>query len=121
MTQLTKFALGDSACAVQLVDILNKLGNDMVSRKVSRYLANNNVMCKALIDMENPSVRSAFAFMLRREMVNPTMQVPEHIKTRAINVAVTHWKRAMEQAREIDMYERGIDTYSYEFDFGDQE
>lgn len=119
MTTLTPHALGDSVCAVHLVDLLNQLNNPHVSRKVSRYLAGHNILCKALLEMPNPSVRGAFAQMLRKEMIQPSMQVPEYIKTRAINVAVSHWKRTMEQAEEIDKYERGILTDSQEFDFDD--
>lgn len=117
MTRLTQFALGDSRCAQHLVDLLNELGDDRVTRKVCRYLATNNLMCKALIDIENPRVRASFAYLLRKDMVNPDMVVPEHIKTRAMNVAVGHWKRAMEQSAQIDAYDRGLTMDGLEFVF----
>lgn len=88
---------GNTDAARNLTDMLTTEANPLYLRKVGRFLTHNSSLIKTLTEIPNPNHRRGLAKMLRENIVNTNMELPEKIKTHAINVAVGNLRRAMEQ------------------------
>ena len=94
---MDKHTFGKTACAENLVAILEELGEEKTTQKISAFLKSNNERLKALEEVTDPRIRAHFRRLLLTSLETQTLEVPEKVYTHAINILVAR-KREKERA-----------------------
>lgn len=114
---INRYMFGNTEAALNLADMLTAEANPIYLRKVGRFLSNNAGMCRTLSQMQNDHHRRAFAKMLKHSILNSNMELPEKIKTHALNVAVGKLRRTMDSLDSHPEKVHGMRATGGEFDF----
>ena len=89
MTQqnLDKFTFGNSRCATDVVDIINRDG--IPSRRFTKYWSNFNRKYSYLFYIRNEEDRRYFLELLVNYYINKSKYIPERIRSYFINLVKT--------------------------------
>lgn len=108
---------GASDAARNLADMVAEADNPIYLRKVARFLNTNSAIIKTLNEIPNLQHRRALSKLVKRSIVESNMDVPEKLKTHAINVAVGQLRRAMESWEPPNLDKLPLYPNTPEFDF----
>lgn len=93
---LSRTAFGNTEAALNLADMLTTEANPAYVRKVGRFLSHYAAVTKTLRNIPNDNHRRHLAELLKQDIMASDMQVPEKIKTHAINIATGRLRRTMQ-------------------------
>jgi hypothetical protein len=91
--QLESTTFGNSPASLKLVELINEIPNlkerEKTSRKVSRFISDNNKAFFELSLLTNQKTKIRLYGLLRDELLRSKITVPLKIKTFAINVLIS--------------------------------
>lgn len=93
-----KSTFGTYKCSENLIRILNEADNAKFNRKTGRYISEHFELIKTVADITNPKHRRALAGLVRKNVKEIAVDVPEIIKTHIQNVVLTKLKDSMKQS-----------------------
>lgn len=85
---LHKNTFGNSACAENLVKILNEMNDEKITTNISRFLVSNNKIIHELAKIKDNDVQKTLANLFRASLYNTELKVPSKVKTHAINILI---------------------------------
>lgn len=92
---LDKNTYGNSKCSIELVDILNKMNNDSLSKSVSKLLQSFNCRVKdALHTKTYTEDIIRILFMYYKSVVHKS-DFPIEIKTRVLNLITSEYRKQL--------------------------
>ena len=119
--KLDPYTYGNSAAAVVLVEKLNAYNDARLTKRISKFIAHNYLMIKALEEMPDRACRQGFASMLRErinEYGDGDRDTPDIVLSLSKNILIKALKTKI--TRPDELYREDFDydqNYDLRLDF----